>query len=57
MRRASQSVIGIALAALLVPLSGCAGGTEYLVFLRTEVARITANVLGQILLVLYQATS
>ncbi len=49
--------VQIMVLAHLLFLSGCVDRSEFLGFLRTEVARITADTLGQVLLTYYRATT
>jgi hypothetical protein len=48
-----------ALAAMLLsaPLTGCVSGVQVADFGRTEFARLTADFIGQILLIFFQAIS
>lgn len=47
----------IAAASLILPMTGCVSRVQGTDFIRTEFARLTADLVGQVLLILIQATS
>ncbi|MBX3394902.1 MAG: hypothetical protein KF841_06005 [Phycisphaerae bacterium] len=50
-------VWSLAAATLILPMTGCVSRVQGTDFVRTEFARLTADLVGQFLLILIQATS
>lgn len=50
-------IMSLLAAILMLPLTGCVSRVQTLDFARSEFARVTADIIGQVLLIFFQAIS